>query len=212
MGTSLPLFPLQLVVFPNEKLNLHIFEPRYKQLIRECAEEGTTFCIPPYIDQKIMPFGTEVRLKTIEKEYPSGEMDVRTVGLGLVQVGEIYNPMPEKLYLGADINRIPRNNAPGNFLKNERIVEQVATLFSLLAIEKDPPVNSAAFEAYSIAHHIGLSIQQEYEMLQLLEEEDRQDYLLRHLEVIIPKVQEINRMKERAMMNGHFKNIQPPQV
>ena len=64
---TLPLFPLQLVVYPGEKLNLHIFEPRYKQLIQECQEQGTTFGIPAFIDSEIMSIGTEIELLKIEK-------------------------------------------------------------------------------------------------------------------------------------------------
>ena len=51
MARFIPLFPLNIVVFPGEKLNLHIFEPRYKQLVNECYATGTTF-------------GTEVALAT----------------------------------------------------------------------------------------------------------------------------------------------------
>jgi hypothetical protein len=208
MGTILPLFPLQLVVFPNEKLNLHIFEPRYKQLIGECEEEGITFCIPPYIDQKIMPFGTEVRLIKVEKKYETGEMDIRTEGLGLIKLGNIHNPVHGKMYLGAEIDRVAHISA-GDYLKSEKIIRLTTELFGLLAIDKDPPSSTVGFESYQVAHQIGMSIQQEYELLQLLEEEDRQDYVIRHLDQVIPKVKEINHMKDRAMMNGHFRNIKP---
>ena len=49
MRQFLPLFPLQIVVFPGEDLNLHIFEPRYKELIKDCEEGGGTFrlCADP---------------------------------------------------------------------------------------------------------------------------------------------------------------------
>ena len=46
MARMLPLFPLQIVVFPGEDLNLHIFEPRYKELIGECKDKGIHFGIP----------------------------------------------------------------------------------------------------------------------------------------------------------------------
>ena len=59
----LPLFPLKLVAFPGEQLNLHIFEPRYKQLFRECEENQITFGIPAFIDNKIMDIGTELKLE-----------------------------------------------------------------------------------------------------------------------------------------------------
>ena len=62
MTDFLPLFPLKLVAFPGEELNLHIFEPRYKQLIRECEQNGTTFGIPTFLDNKVLDFGTEIEL------------------------------------------------------------------------------------------------------------------------------------------------------
>ncbi len=62
----LPLFPLSLVVYPNEKLKLHVFEPRYLQLVNECKEQQNTFGIPTYSDGKVKEFGTEMRLVGIE--------------------------------------------------------------------------------------------------------------------------------------------------
>ena len=211
MSATLPLFPLQLVVFPNEKLNLHIFEPRYKQLLNECKEEGTTFGIPPFIDKKMMNVGTELRLEKIEKVYPNGEMDVRTVGIGLFNINEVFNPFPGKLYIGAEVERYG-SNLSGDFLKSEKIIEQVVQLYNMLAIPKDPPVDSATFSTYEVAHHIGLTLEQEYELLQLDNEMARQDYVLSHLQKMIPRVKKINNIRERALLNGHFRNIIPPEV
>ena len=50
---KLPFFPLQSVFFPGEKVPLHIFEERYKQLINDCRKEAITFGIPVYIDDNI---------------------------------------------------------------------------------------------------------------------------------------------------------------
>ena len=83
MKDFLPLFPLKLVAFPGERLNLHIFEPRYKQLFRECHENQVTFGIPAFINNKIAEFGTELKLDKIEKSYEDGSLDVRTLGIGI---------------------------------------------------------------------------------------------------------------------------------
>jgi hypothetical protein len=211
MSFQLPLFPLQLVVFPNEKLNLHIFEARYKQLIHECETNSTSFGVPPFIGKKMMGFGTELKLLSIEKVYPSGELDVKTLGVGLFEINEVHNPFPEKLYIGADVQRIDYVQN-GNYLQSEKIIEYVETLYQMLAIPKDPPTDSATFSTYDVAHHIGLTLEQEFELLKLLNEQDRQDFVLQHLEKIIPKIKKINNIKERAMMNGHFRNIIPPNV
>jgi len=211
MSYQIPLFPLELVVFPGEKLNLHIFEPRYKQLINECDESGKPFGITPFINREMMMMGTEVELLKIEKVYPDGEMDVRTRGKRLFMVDHVYNPYPEKLYIGADVQTF-NFDQKGNFLNIETIIKKVTELFGLLAIPKDPPVVSDQFSTYEVAHHIGLSLEQEFELLQIPTELKRQEYVLVHLEETIPRVKQISNIRERAMMNGHFRNITPPGV
>lgn len=54
MTNFIPIFPLGVVVYPDEQLNLHIFEPRYKQLIRDCIAENKPFGIPAVIEKKMM--------------------------------------------------------------------------------------------------------------------------------------------------------------
>jgi Lon protease-like protein len=80
MQKFIPIFPLNLVAFPGEVINLHIFEPRYQQLIRECCEEEKMFGIPVVENNRMLDYGTEMELVKIQKEYPNGEMDVKVKG------------------------------------------------------------------------------------------------------------------------------------
>jgi len=77
---EIPLFPLNIVAFPGEEINLHIFEPRYKQLINDCLDNKTTFGIPSYVKSKI-DLGTETEICSITKKYPDGRMDIKTRGV-----------------------------------------------------------------------------------------------------------------------------------
>src|SRR5437868_1316826 len=72
MTNFIPVFPLGIVVFPGETVNLHIFEPRYKQLVNECYAEGKPFGIPTVIDNKLNEMGTLVRVAEIVKVYDNG--------------------------------------------------------------------------------------------------------------------------------------------
>jgi ATP-dependent Lon protease len=211
MARILPLFPLQLVVFPGEDLNLHIFEPRYKQLIEECRDEGLRFGIPAYFEKSMQDIATEIELTRVEKIYPNGEMDVRTRALGLVRVKEFYEKMPRKLYSGAEVEDLELIQ-DGDFLVNEKILELLTRLFELLQVEKDLPTNIDGFCMYDIAHHIGLSIEQEFQLLSLLSESERQAFVQQHLEKLIPVLLEMERLKEKIRMNGHFKNLIPPAI
>lgn len=209
MEPVLPLFPLQLVVFIGEDLNLHIFEPRYRQLVQEAEDEGKLFGIPAFIEGRVMPVGTRVRLKRIEKKYPDGKMDVRTEGVDLFRIMEFYNPVPEKLYSGASVQDMPVN-MQGDPLAAGQILEQVRYLFELLGIQKPLPREATHFSTYEIGHHVGFSLEQEYEFLCIVEETERQQFMIAHLEHFIPMVEEANRLRERVKLNGHFKNIIPP--
>ena len=95
---------------------------------------------------------------------------------------------------------------------NEKILEKIAELFDLLNIEKSLPEDPKHLLTYEVAHHVGLSLEQEYEFLGLATEIERQAYLYKHLKRIIPVVKEMERLRERVKMNGHFKDIIPPEL
>lgn len=205
----LPLFPLNLVVFPGEKLNLHIFEPRYRQLVTDCLETGQTFGIPPYLNEQVQPIGTEMRLLKVERAYPGGESDIRTLAVGRFRLHDMLREAPGKLYAAGYVQDLPDTAAEDPQLK-QRISQQVEQLYGVLGLQKlfiELPPN---YRTFDVAHHLGLSTEQEYELLQLGTEPERQQYVLRHLEQVLPVVLETERLKERVRQNGHFKHLTPP--
>lgn len=205
------MFPLRLVAFPGELLNLHIFEPRYKQLISECEAKGTTFGISAFIEDKVQEIGTEIELISIDKVYPKGEMDIRTRGIGLFKVLEFLPQLENRLYTGAEILRLP-HDLEGEFVKNERILEHMGELYRIMNITKPLPEHSPDFTTYQIAHLVGFSLEQEYEFLCIPEEIQRQEYMLTHLERLLPTAREMEELRQKVQMNGHFKNVLPPEV
>ena len=78
-----------------------------------------------------------------------------------------------------------------------------------MKIKKDIP-STQDFMTFKMGHHVGLSVEQEYELLSLNREVDRLDYIKKHLIAILPVVQETERLKTKVKMNGHFKNVIPP--
>jgi ATP-dependent Lon protease len=209
MSRQLPLFPLRLVVFPKEKLNLHIFEPRYRQLIAECERTGMTFGIPAFIDDQLMEIGTEMRLLRIEKRYPAGELDIRTEGVGLFRLEEFLSEGRGRMYPSADVEALPIDKE-GDFIKNEDILGYVRELFSALNIQKEVPTLDDQFLTFDVAHHVGFTLEQEYQFLGIPTEVTRQNFMLEHLKKTLPVVREMELLRQRALMNGHFKHITPP--
>jgi len=206
MTNFIPIFPLEIVVYPGEKLNLHIFEDRYKQLISECFKEKKLFGIPSVIKNKISETGTLVEIARIVKQYDDGRMDIVTRGTSVFRILEVINSIPAKLYSGAIVKHLSADEN-GSSKHVLRVIEAVRELHALLHIKKEFSKPDAELKSYDIAHHAGLSLQEEYELLNLLLEDQRVEYLRRHLKKIIPLVAGVENLKKKIQLNGHFKEL-----
>jgi hypothetical protein len=206
MTNFIPIFPLGIVVYPGEDLNLHIYEPRYKQLITECHTNKKMFGIPSVIDNELQDYGTLVHVTEITTVHENGEMDIKTKGDKVFRILEVIKEVPDKLYSGAIVN-YPPNSDHGSAELMRKVVNSIRELYKLLKVTKEFQKKDAELKAYDIAHHVGLSLKEEYELLNLMHERQRQEYLKRHLTKVIPMVAEMEGLKEKVKLNGHFKNL-----
>lgn len=207
MTNFIPIFPLGIVVYPGEKLHLHIFEPRYKQLITDCKESGKPFGIPTVISNKMGELGTLVELKEIVQTYDNGEMDIRTSGEKVFRILEVIKSVPDKLYSGAIVSYPENEDEAGDRVLMQKIVKGVKELHRLLNISKDFKKPEEELISYDVAHHAGLALEEEYDVLGLWKEIQRQEYLKRHLQKVLPMLMEMEHLKEKVKLNGHFRNL-----
>ena len=206
MTNFIPIFPLGIVVYPGENLNLHIFEPRYKQLITECHSQKKQFGIPTVIENRLQDYGSLAEIMEMTKIHENGEMDIKTRGLRVFRILEVIKEVPDKLYSGAIVN-YPETNEEGNKELMKKVMNSIRELHKLLKVDQDFKKKDEEVKAFDVAHHVGLSLQEEYEMLHLLQERQRQEYLKRHLTKVIPLAAEMEKLKEKIKLNGHFKNL-----
>ncbi len=206
MTNFIPIFPLGIVVYPGENLNLHIFEPRYKQLIQECNSGKKSFGIPTVIENKIQDYGSLVEITELSAQYDNGEMDIKTKGVRIFRVLEVIKEVPDKLYSGAIVN-YPDTYEEGNPELMRKVMNSIRDLHRLLKVSKDFQKEDNDLRSYDVAHHIGMSLEEEYELLGLLDERQRQEYLKRYLAKVIPLVAGMEQLKEKIKLNGHFKNL-----
>jgi uncharacterized protein len=206
MTNFIPIFPLNIVVYPGELLNLHIFEPRYKQLIKECIESKKAFGIPSIMNNGVAELGTSMKIVALEKEYDDGTMDIRTVGLQVFRVLEVIKEIPGKLYCGAIVN-YPNNQVGLLPLRMKKLLHAIRELHKTLNVDKDFHKPDEELSSYDVAHHTGLSLEEEYEFLSLMQEDQRLEYLKRHLAKGIPALSEMEDLKKKIQLNGHFKDL-----
>lgn len=207
MINFIPIFPLGIVVYPGEELNLHIFELRYKQLIEEYAAAKKPFGIPIIINNRLSELGTLVDIKDVTTKYENGEMDIKTKGNKVFRILEVIKEVPDKLYNGAIVNYPANKEDSGKKLLMQKILVAIRELHRLLNLNKDFQKPDDQLTTYDIAHHAGLSLEQEYELLGLMQEAQRQEYLKRHLAKVLPVLAEMESLKEKVKLNGHFKNL-----
>ena len=206
MTNFIPIFPLGIVVYPGENVNLHIFEPRYKQLVKECSDNKRSFGIPAVLDNRLQERGTLVSVAEVSKVYDNGEMDIKTKGEKVFRVLEVIKEVPDKLYSGAIVN-YPDNKEQGDIELMRRVMNGIRELHKLLNVSKDFKKPDEELKTYEVAHHIGLTLEEEYELLGLMNELQRQEYIKRHLTKVLPMVAEMEGLKEKIKQNGHFQNL-----
>lgn len=202
----LPLFPLQSVFFPGETVPLHIFEERYKELISDCRNEAITFGIPVYIYDSVA-YGTEVQLVEVVTTYESGEMDVTCVARQVFKIVSFKRQMPGKLYAGGEIRFLDSVN-DANDITKKRVLNKIEELYDLMDVPFTPmPIEK--FNSYLLAHKMGLSFEQEFQLLQLSKESERLSFIKGHLLATIAVLKEVGRTKKTIEMNGDFRNFDP---
>lgn len=205
MDHQIPLFPLKLVAFPGEQLNLHIFEPRYKQLIGDILSTKGTFGIAVYLD-KLMPFGTEVALEEVSKVYEDGRMDIKTRGKRTFEILSFENPMKDKLYAGGNVVFFDNDPRVGENQYAEFIF-YLKELFRLMEYQTE--IVPLRLNSFTYVHKLGLKLAEEYELLLMTKESDRIRFLTTHMMKVIPIMRDIEVAKKKIQMNGHFKNLEP---
>lgn len=207
MTNFIPLFLLKIVVYPGEILNLHIFEPRYQQMVRECLDQKKPFGLPPVVENNVIELGTLMEITELVMEYEDGTMDIRTQGTGVFRILQQMPEIPEKLYSGGIVTYPENIMENGDDRLSRTIVAEVKRLYELLNVAEKFPTGQEEMISYEIAHFVGFSLQQEYEMLGLFTELQRLEYIRRHLNNIVPVIKELEEMKERIQRNGHFRNL-----
>jgi len=209
MATVIPIFPLELVLFPEEKLNLHIFEPRYRQLIKDVKTHDMVFGIPFFQTGKEMSYGTTASLLQIFKTHENGTMDIKTQGHRVFRIHQIHKAYQNKLYSGATVDFI-ESNEDVDPNQAEELSALVRQLYDLMKIDKPLPGFKDIHFSFKVGHHLGLSKNQELALLQINSESERKQFLINHIEKLIPVVIEMEDLRKKIEMNGHFKNLKPP--
>ncbi len=200
MTNFVPIFPMEIVIYPEEVVTVPVSGSLYKQLIYDCRTEDKPMGVPVLREGKALEYGTSVEISEVE-EGAGNDMQVKLKGLGVFRILEFVKDIPGKPYAGAIVS-YPENDTmkvhPG---LSGLITSEVKRLYTLLNIENMPPDESYAYNSYELAHKLGLTREQEYELLCIFNEVQRMEYLRRYFNSIMPEIDNIERIKSRINPN-----------
>ena len=202
MSALIPLFPLQLVVFPRTQVPLHIFEDRYKEMVGAAIRDGSEFGIVLAKDEGIVNAGCTVKVETVLTTYPDGRLDIVTSGRRRFEIVYVNQ---EKPYLQAEVEFFDDESEdviPEDV--RDRAVVMYRELNSSRASGADassqPDINDSLL-SFQMAQAVP-DLDFQSRMLRSRSELERLQQVTRFLEQHIPRVREIERMRHLAPMNG----------
>ena len=133
-------------------------------------------------------------------------MDIKTHGVQVFRILEVIKDIPDNLYSGAIVT-YPDNRLALVPHRMKKLLKAIRELHKILKVNKDFIKDDNLLSSYDVAHHTGLSLEEEYELLGLMMEDQRLQYLKRHLTKVVPVLSEMENLKEKIKLNGHFKDI-----
>lgn len=205
---KLPLFPLGIVLFPGERLPLHLFEPRYRAMAADVLETDAPFGLILSEDGTLADVGCTARIERVINRYDDGRLDVLVRGERRFRLGALYEG--EKPYVQADVELIEEPEEPLDNGEKERAITQHIRLLELAGRTVRPSLyENVAHVSFVLAHNAGLSLRQKQDVLELPSENDRIGYLTLHMEKLLPRVEQVEAVRKKVQSNGHFKDFPP---
>jgi Lon protease-like protein len=198
----LPLFPLDVVLFPGTPLPLHIFEPRYKEMIGECLAQNRRFGVVRAVEQTLAEVGCTAEIVTVVKEYPDGRLDLVTEGRERFEVVRVNQ---ERSFLRAEVLMIDDKPGAPPQEDTSRAAQLHSELLALAGAKQDLSAADPASLSFYLAGSLPLDLDFKQKLLSLRSEPDRLSLLISYLETLIPNLHRAARAREKAGGNGHVR-------
>lgn len=202
-SSSLPLFPLKVVLCPREQLPLHIFEDRYKAMIRYCLETEEPFgVVLERDDDGLAEVGCTARVDRVLNRYDDGRLDILAVGGRRFRVDDVRR---ERMYLTATVQPIVEPYETVEAEMRERAITQHMKLLELAGETIRPSIyQGASHISFILAHNAGLTLEQKQQLLEMDSENRRIEYLVSHLKDLIPRISRYRDIQGIVRSDGHF--------
>jgi len=199
-GRLLPIFPLGIALLPHERLPLHIFEDRYKEMIGGCIEQGSEFGVVLQKGEGILRSGCTASIEAVVKRYGDGRMDIMTVGRRRFEIRELDTG---RAFLQAEVTFIQDEEFEE---PPEQAAARALEAYQALTSAEPAPMRDAPELSFRLA---AASDDQDFRqvLLSILSESERMEKVAEHLAWLVFKRRTQRVMKKVAKSNGHGRHV-----
>ena len=199
---KIPLFPLELVLFPGMPLPLHIFEPRYREMIGECVAGNAPFGVVRAERDGLAIVGCTAQVIRVLRRYPDGRSDILTQGIDRFEIEQLDN---SRTFLQAQVDMLPDSGpAAERSARQECAALHFEALHLLGASEGNIQLNLDAPVAYLLAAAMPADLNFQQALLTMRSDRERTQTLLAYYREILPKLRSGAKASQRASTNGHI--------
>jgi Lon protease-like protein len=201
LNTLLPLFPLDLVLLPGVPLPLHIFEPRYKEMIQECLNQKSVFGMIRSKGEKLATIGCTAEIINVLKKYPDGRMNILAEGKRRFEVLQVNQ---DRAFLQADVFYLDDESGPAAAVDVKKAIALHEEIMKLAGAEaEDIEESETSRLAYRLAGSLPFDPDFQQALLEMNSEADRTRAIISFFEQILPALHRNASAKKKAGGNGH---------
>jgi Lon protease-like protein len=199
----LPLFPLDLVLLPGVPLPLHIFEPRYKEMIKECLEKKSPFGVIRVKQESFVNTGCTAEIINVLKTYPDGRMNILVEGQKRFEVLQVNQ---ERSFLRAEVFYLEDEAEPAAAADIEKALALHGEIMALAGAKAEETERTNASQiAYRLAGSLPFDPDFQQALLEMNSEARRVREIISFFERILPALHRSASAKHKAGGNGHVK-------
>jgi Lon protease-like protein len=204
---ELGLFPLAIVLVPTERIPLHIFEPRYRELIEECVENDTDFgLVLATGDGAVHEIGTRAAVLEVIEALDDGRMNIVVEGRERFRLLELTSG---RVFTTGLVEPVIDDDDPPASADVERALEVFHELAETSESEVDVPEPDVPQLDFELAARVDFAVDSKQELLAMTSPKLRMQRLAVLLEAALEAVQLEQTMRERAAQNGKVAPFDP---
>ncbi|HVP53164.1 MAG TPA: LON peptidase substrate-binding domain-containing protein [Terriglobales bacterium] len=200
MAALLPLFPLDVVLLPGTPIPLHIFEPRYKEMIGECMAQKTAFGVVRAKEDGIAEIGCTAEILDVTKRYDDGRLDIVCEGRRRFEVMGLNE---ERAFLQAEVTYF--DDDPGSDPSDQvnEALRLYLDLIRLLDADAEAPEAETPQLSFQLAAPMPLDLDFKQALLGMRSERERIGAVVKYYEALLPRMRRAVKARKKAGGNGH---------